>query len=276
MVKFESSCVALVGDTMNTKNVVSSSSLPVEDTPRNPYISTKNEIFLFCGTPEGLNFEIPAISQEWIESQIRHGKINSGYTKLILPEDTLLDTFTHKLIVNGDVILDNDDGIPPLHRMFRSSYNMLGLRGNRNLITRKLNTLVADKANGSKSILVVRVIMSDGEPTTTEDVLRKSVFDNGPGAVSLSSQYSACSHGKLNFTEAVDASGIDATIQGGVVSVKIDLSIVSPHGMIRNYVTEELNRQFRVSSPNQLADHVSMIITVFRIHIRTFGLIMLF
>lgn len=256
MVKFESNCVAVVGDTMNTKNVVSSSSLPVEDTPRNPYISTKNEIFLFCGTPEGLNYEIPAISQEWIESQIRHGKIHSGYTKLILPEDTLLDTFTHKLIVNGDVILDNDDGIPPLHRMFRSSYNMLGVRGNRNLLTRKLDTLVADKANGSKSILVVKVIMNDGEPTTTEDVLRKSVFANGPGEVSLSSQYSACSHGKLNFVKATDASGIDTRIEEGVVSVKIDLSIVSPHGMIRNYVTEELNRQFGISSPSQLADHV--------------------
>ena len=238
--------IAVVGDTMNTDHVVGV--ISPEDKPRKEYINTKNEVWLSCGTESGAFYEIPAAGQDWIEENIMNGSIKSGQTELDLPSGTLLDTFTHKLIVNGEIKLKNaDEGDT------KQTFSTTSLMLNR----RKLFAEVAEKANGVRSVLVVRVVLADGEPTNDEQTLGESVFGiDGGSDVNMAGQFNACSHGKLTISKATPVDGSSASIVNGVTTVSVNMLVADHHGKIRNAVTAELNSQFGVVSPTKLVDHV--------------------
>ena len=110
---------------------------------------------------------------------------------------------------------------------------------------------------GDKSVLAVRVNHT-GEGLygaySTNDYIADSIFGTGPDLVNLVSQYSACSHRKLNFKPAADptfqGNGIVSEISNGVVTVTIDNVACSGtcDGPLRNAVNTALNNAFGSSS----------------------------
>ena len=107
-------------------------------------------------------------------------------------------------------------------------------------------------------MLVVRVIASDGSTSASDTALSNSVFGNYVDSVNLSSQYAACSHNKLEFVKAADKAGdlLTNSIRNGVVTVTVNTALADGHAAMRNAITHKLNSDFKVSNPNQLANHV--------------------
>lgn len=111
--------------------------------------------------------------------------------------------------------------------------------------------------SGNKTVLVVRVVVSDGETTPDETLLSDSFFGNGVDPASLASQYSACSYGKLNFVKAANKLGANMSISNGVVTVRLpSFSVTKGYTALRNAITRELNADFDVPHPTSLANHV--------------------
>ncbi len=119
--------------------------------------------------------------------------------------------------------------------------------GNRRLLT-----------DGTRTVLVVRVVASDATTTASLDRLSDSVFGGVNDTVTLASQYAACSHGQLNFVKAPDRTGISTNIVNGAVEVTVGTSTSQGDATMSNAIVAELNSQFNVTSPTQLANHVMM------------------
>jgi len=109
---------------------------------------------------------------------------------------------------------------------------------------------------GEKTVLVVRVQASNAITSFSEAYLSDSVFGNGNDPVNLSSQYSACSANKLNFTKANERTGNSTNISNGVTTITVTTSTSQGDEVMRNAISAELASQFAVSSPELLADHV--------------------
>mmetsp|Transcript_12511 Transcript_12511/g.25504 ORF Transcript_12511/g.25504 Transcript_12511/m.25504 type:complete len:841 (+) Transcript_12511:202-2724(+) len=142
--------------------------------------------------------------------------------------------------------------------------------------------------NATKSIVVVRVIASDGATSFNESYLGDSVFGNGVDDANVVSQMKACSYDKLIFQKAPDKVGLDnrTTVIGvddatnntttvaanttnsandtrteivklanGVVTITLPTtSIAQGDATMRNEITRRLNSVFNVRHPRQLAD----------------------
>lgn len=111
---------------------------------------------------------------------------------------------------------------------------------------RKLSSTI-----GTRSVLAVRVIASDGQYGFDEAVLSDEVFGTSGDPVNLVSQYKACSFDQLNFAPAQRPG-----ITDGVVTITVSTSTTEGDAVMRNAITDEINRVFGVSSPRNIADHV--------------------
>jgi len=111
------------------------------------------------------------------------------------------------------------------------------------------------QVEGVKTVLVVKIVANDGSCTYSKSELSDKVFGSFGDAVNLASQYTACSHGKLNFTKAADRSSTQDNIADGVVTVTVAKSVSEGDGLIRSAVNTELAAMFGVSAFD-LADHV--------------------
>ena len=116
---------------------------------------------------------------------------------------------------------------------------------------------------GPQTVLGVRVIASDGEPTFDEAILSSSIFDTSQSSVSLASQIKACSYDKMKLIKASNRSGKtttnnkDVSISNGVVTIRLPtVSIGQGDAYMRNYLTTELNELFGVTAPSEIADYV--------------------
>ena len=113
---------------------------------------------------------------------------------------------------------------------------------------------------GQKSVLLVRVIVSDGETERDETGFSDDVFAVD-SSVSMKSQLAACSYGKLNIVKAQDKTGFSLnsgskSISNGVVTVTLPhAKTVDGDGAIKNEVSNELRNIFQVPAP-ELADHL--------------------
>jgi len=174
--------------------------------------------------PNILNIDDAII--EWLES----ANVVSGETTLFFP-DLLI---TEKSLELPDGVLTTDNII-------------LGTVEHEETPLRVL---------GEKTVLVVRVQASNEVTSFSEAYLSDSVFGNGNDTVNLSSQYSACSANKLNFTKATERTGNSTNISNGVTTITVTTSNSQGDEVMRNAITAELASQFAVSSPELLADHV--------------------
>lgn len=82
---------------------------------------------------------------------------------------------------------------------------------------------------GTKTVLAVRVIASDGEYGFSESALSDEVFGTYGDPVNLVSQYKACSFDQLNFGPAEHPQ-----INEGVVTITVATSTTEGDGVMRN------------------------------------------
>ncbi len=232
--KLEEGCTAVFGDSMPDPNEATTAELTSEEV---------KSMELSCLTESGNIYTIAVDENKWLKQMIVQGGIVSGMTKIVAPDKTNVYEDTQTLDLHkSDLQFITDLG----HSELENS-----------LVRRRLAH--ANKVGGNRIVLVVHIELSDAVVTSTEQQLSDSVFGNGVDPVNLSSQYHACSNGKLSFSKAEDRQGLSTSIANGVVSMKLDLvSKTAHHAYIRNKVTAELNYQFNVASPLELADHVSI------------------
>ena len=121
---------------------------------------------------------------------------------------------------------------------------------------------LAQTVDVTRTVLVVRVIASDGSSTATPAQLSDSVFGTDGDPVNLKSQYDACSYGKLNFIPAPDrtATGGGVDIVNGATEVSIATSVSQGDIVMRNAISSQLAANFGITGnfgENQdLADYL--------------------
>ena len=195
-------------------------------------IDTKFE--LMCKTPTGMYYKIDA-PDSWIRSKMESGELVGEKTILEIPFDTPIV-----------------DGVVKLQSLPLEMTNPDGPSRKRRLST----------FTGGKTVLAVRVKTRDGVHSTSLNRFSDHVFGTNGEAVTMVSQYKACSHNKLNFGPTGNRSGKNINIANGVVEVEIDLRTgaksndCAPRQELTNAITAKLNDEFNVNSPSQLADHV--------------------
>ena len=186
--------------------------------------------YLACLTDDGNAYKVKAANQKFLQDNFENGAFKSAETDLIFGNDAVLDSVTNEILSKS----------PGLAKKSLESGRKLAV------------------TSGQKSVLIVRVVASDGSTSASDIALGNSVFGNSVDSVNLSSQYAACSHNKLEFVKAADKVGTEYanSITEGVVTVTVSTAVADGSSTMRNAITAKLNSDFNVSSPNQLANHV--------------------
>ena len=120
---------------------------------------------------------------------------------------------------------------------------------------------------GDKTVLAVRVVGNGVSYGYSPDELSNYVFGTNGKALTLKSQYTACSYGSINFDSMGNRTmanppndDITTDIIGGIVTVKVNTAITGDlsdtEDNFEEDVTKKLNQVFGVNSPEELADHV--------------------
>lgn len=192
--------------------------------------SSRREILNFQ-LDDGTVYEIENADNDWFQTQRAKGRLKSGETRIKIDVDTLNSgQKIHLLNGTPDIMID-DTG---------------------SLFQRRLVSTI-----GERSVLVVRVKANDVETTASEDELRDKVFGTDGDALNLKSQVAACSYDQLSMNPSASRSGTSTAITDGVVTITIDSNVSGlDRTVVENLVTTELNSQFGVESPGEIADHV--------------------
>eukprot|EP00526_Cylindrotheca_closterium_P008237 CAMPEP_0113609012 /NCGR_PEP_ID=MMETSP0017_2-20120614/4244_1 /TAXON_ID=2856 /ORGANISM="Cylindrotheca closterium" /LENGTH=819 /DNA_ID=CAMNT_0000517761 /DNA_START=189 /DNA_END=2648 /DNA_ORIENTATION=+ /assembly_acc=CAM_ASM_000147 len=197
--------------------------------------ATVDRADLQCATPSGMLYTIPQVDKAWIEEKQLNHELISGVSQIDLPPNTLIDVETQTLVLDSEPILRNPSS--------RDS-----IRGRRKLAT-------ADKAKGTKTVLVVRVEATDSATSLSERELASDVFGDNGDPNNLSSQYKACSFEKFEMTKAWGKRGVSQDIVNGVTTVQVPLATSSGEAAILNAINSELTTQFS-TGVSDLADFV--------------------
>ena len=106
---------------------------------------------LLCETPSGMLYNVSSVGDAWVEKHMLSGELFSGETILQIPENTFLNTETETLeLVEPPILLQNDpDG-------------------------RRLRQLT--KTTGDKTVLAVRVLVTNSETTHSADEISEAIF----------------------------------------------------------------------------------------------------
>lgn len=103
---------------------------------------------------------------------------------------------------------------------------------------------------GTETMLMVRVIAKDSTTSGSISQMTASLLAN-------KAQLLRCSHNRFTLQAADGKSGIDTKIENGVVEITLPNTKVSVgDSVMKNLLIDEINRQFAVSSPDQLSNHV--------------------
>jgi hypothetical protein len=106
---------------------------------------------------------------------------------------------------------------------------------------------------GNTTALVVRAQPTDSAVTLSEAALSDDIFGTASGQVSMSSQeYTACSHGKLNFVKEQDRTGSGYSISNGAGKVPLPTitnTAATSYTTMRGALTASLKLYFGVINP---------------------------
>lgn len=267
-------CLAVIGETMFSTNVTNATHLLPEDIPRPATESEDAEAqdaWLSCMTPSGMVFDIDGADHEWMVEVLHKKKLDSGDTFLIAPDKCRVGAVDQKLLVPKSALKfakapksEKSDKSDKSHRRRlkkgSSKTSRRGLKRRNSPVIAERNEIDSRRLlHEERSVLIVRVVLADAEPSNSVQELSDSVFGNNVDNVNLASQFQACSYGQMSFVKALDRSGMTSSINNGATTVTIPYSKTSHHGLVRNKITEELNYQFGVGNPRELADHVSKV-----------------
>jgi len=217
--KFTKTCTAVLVEVL----------VDVQYQANDEQVNHGDQRYLACLTDDGSTYKVKAANQNFVKNYFGNRAFKSGETYLTFGSDAVLDPVSNEILSKS----------PP------------GLAKKPWESGRKLAV-----TNGQKTVLVVRVIASDGSTSASDTDLSNSVFGNGVDFVNLCSQYAACSHNKLEFVKAADKDGPANSIANGVVTVTVNTALADGHSTMRNAITAQLNSDFNVSNPNELANHV--------------------
>ncbi len=209
--KFEGTCTVYLVDTRYAR-----------DNPNAP--KGYSDTSVSCITPDGLTHKIPSMDKDYIQQNFIKGPFRSGRTELVIDStsDATINPTTGTIFVLPDKVL-----------------------------LRELKSKQQSKTKattGTKSILVVRVIASDDTTTPSVNALSDSVFGTSGDSVNLKSQFSACSHNKLNFVPATGSG-----ITNGVRQVTVSTSTSQGDDAMNNAILSALGGE---STAYGLADYL--------------------
>eukprot|EP00985_Skeletonema_marinoi_P008997 scaffold4107_cov224-Skeletonema_marinoi.AAC.9 len=106
---------------------------------------------------------------------------------------------------------------------------------------------------GPKTVVAVRVVAANNAAynKANEAGLSDDVFGTNGDAFNLKTGYEQCSHGQLT----INPGGSDYGINNGVATITVDTAASSGNDeAMRNAVTAQINAQFGVSNPTEIAD----------------------
>ena len=194
--------------------------------------------YLACETSDGRAYKVQAADEIFLQANFGTGLFISGETDIVFDDGVI-----------GPVLLDLDsneilsEGPPTL---VKKAWEY-GTRRN----------LIIPHITGDRTVLVVRVIAANNSTSMSEAELYDSVFGSENGdTVNLKSQFAACSHNKLNFIGIQNKEGKDTDITNSIVTITVIESTDIGGVAMQNKVTLELNKQFGVAHPSQLANHI--------------------
>ena len=188
------------------------------------------------------------------------GKVPPGWIisgqDITLPKGAVIDDDAATITLpNSDRLLEGEgDAVPKVESALTEEQQ-------RNLS--ELNRQRQLAVTGDKSVLAVKIVLSDGQYGSSESYLECKVFGTSNGSncgdtYHLANAYRNCSYNKLRFNKAEDAtsgSGTVSDISNGVVTVTLPgYSTTDGDGVVRNEVTKALNAAF--GSATSLADHL--------------------
>lgn len=210
--------------------------------------SNAMDLKLSCETPNGTFLSIPIASSGWIKEKMIRGDLQSGHTQLEFPSGIiLLDSETGSLQVSTNTRARSNNNI------FRAPSSS-GATQDADTYLRLINGPTEQRrlsVIGTKKVLVVRVIAQNDSTTASAANLSDSVFGTLGDTVTLKSQYSACSHGQIQFVPAT-GNGIN----NGVIEVTVSTVNTSQgDSVMNNAIGTKLSAQFG-TFPNSVADHV--------------------
>jgi hypothetical protein len=224
--KFDESCTAVLVDTQYD---------PDED--ENVFLALGEErvdLSIECLTPSGKVYQVPSADKAFIKKNFIDGDFVSGETNMVFAESISMDTSKSELVLNS------------LPTLIKKTPPKKGVSGK----GRKLAVM------GDRSVFAVRIVLSDGQTTASEDAIRDGIFGTDGDAVNLKTQYTNCSHGQLNFDSVGTVSGNALTINNGVITVNLPNNQISDGNTnIRNAINSLINTEFG-QYPWQIANHV--------------------
>ena len=158
------------------------------------YTNGSDESYIACEQSNGI---INRVDLSYEDVTKHKNDIANGKVDVILPSGSSIDA-------SGTIIPPNGKqcSFKTKNRKDMKKNGSLTPWGNR----RRLSI------NGTKSVLMVRVNALDVDNSHSEEELSDAVFGTYGRTVSLQSQYSACSHGKLNFEPATGEGIVDGEI----------------------------------------------------------------
>ncbi|KAL7457308.1 hypothetical protein ACHAWC_008828, partial [Mediolabrus comicus] len=194
-----------------------------------------------------------------VEGKVPHGWTVSGQD-IKLPTGTVINDDTATIILpnaagNGRLLEGEGDAVPKVE-------SALTKEQQRNLSELNRQRQLA-QVTGDKSVLAVKIVLSDGQYGFDDSYLECKVFGTSNGSncgdtYHLANAYRDCSYNKLRFNKAADktsGNGNVSNISNGVVTVTLPTTSTSQgDGTVRNAVTSALNTAF--GSATSLADHL--------------------
>lgn len=203
---------------------------------------TGEDSYIACQTLDGKQYRVAGVPNHVFEGNKKD--IVDGIVELDVPKGAYLDESTATL------------NLPNKAELRFKLKNNSGTGANKGLFDRSRRSLAV---TGTRSVLVVRVVASNLSPVKSEATLSDTVFGNGAdGAVdsmTLKSLYNTCSHGQLNFAPASDRDGRSIRIRNGATTVNVATSGTDAN-VVTNAAIAELNAQFSITNPMQLAQHI--------------------
>jgi hypothetical protein len=194
-----------------------------------------------------------------VEGKVPHGWTVSGQD-IKLPTGTVINDDTATIILpnaaGNDRLLEGEgDAVPKVESALTEEQQ-------RNLSELNRQRQLA-QVTGDKSVLAVKIVLSDGQYGFDESYLECKVFGTSNGSncgdtYHLTNAYRDCSYNKLRFNKAADktsGNGDVSDISNGVVTVTLPTHSTSEgDGVVRNLVTNALITAF--GSATSLADHL--------------------
>ena len=189
------------------------------------------------------------------------GKIKSG-AKVMIPAGTMLGK-SGKASTNGALIKEEGNrkkkgGDKGKRKKLFERYLKTTRTDEQqhNIEQLQLHRQLYSTFTGEKSVVAVRVVVSDGEYSNNEDYLRNKVFGTKGDEFNLKSAYAQCSDNQLIFNPRKSMSANGASINNGVLTIELsDMRVRDGESAIRNAVTAKIKQLFGIGSLRDVANY---------------------